>query len=192
MAPQKLLHSLKQGDEQAFKILVDTYQHKVYNICIGFLKNEEDADDVSQEVFVEVFNSVGTFEEKSDLGTWVYRITVNKSLEFLRSQKRKKRFAWLTSLFGKEDIYGEQHADFLHPGVQLENKERSAILFKKIEMLVDSQKTAFVLHKIEGLSYAEIADVMEVSVSSVESLMHRAKKNLRKSLEQYYYNKELK
>lgn len=188
MATYELLLSLKQGDEKAFKTLVDAFQHKVYNTCLGILKNEQDADDLAQEVFIEVYRSIGSFKEESGLGTWIYRIAVNKALELIRSRKRQKRFGWLTSLFGKEDLYGERHADFTHPGVQLENKERSNILFQKIDQLADNQKIAFTLHKVEGLSYSEIAEVMELSISSVESLMHRAKKNLRKSLEKYYYS----
>lgn len=190
MTDVELLLLLKQGEERAFKTLVDTFQNKVYNTCLGLLKNEQDADDTAQEVFVEVYNSVHTFNEKSGLGTWMYRIAINKSLELLRSRKTQKRFAWLTSLFGKEDVYGERHADFSHPGVQLENKERSDILFSKIELLSENQKTAFVLHKLEGLSYVEIAQVMELSISSVESLIHRAKKNLRKALETYYKSEQ--
>lgn len=186
ITPPSLLISLKRGDEEAFKILVDEYKNKVFNTCLGLLNNEEDADDIAQEVFLEVFKSIVAFKEDADLGTWIYRIAVNKSLELLRSKSRKKRFAWLTSLFGKEEVYGGKHADFIHPGVQLENKERSAILFQKINMLPENQKTAFVLHKVEGLSYGEVCDVMELSIASVESLIHRAKKNLKKTLEGYY------
>ncbi|MEL7002774.1 MAG: sigma-70 family RNA polymerase sigma factor [Bacteroidota bacterium] len=186
-----LLPSLQQGEEAAFKTLVESFQDRVYNTCLGVLRNAEDADDMAQEVFIEVYRSVNKFKEESSLATWIYRIAVNKSMELIRMRKRQKRFAWLTSLFGKEDLYGEKHADFVHPGVQLENQERSKILFDKIEDLPENQRVAFVLHKIEGLAYSEIADVMKLSVSSVESLMHRAKKNLKKWLEGYYRTEEI-
>lgn len=87
---------------------------------------------------------------------------------------------------GGENETIPEPASFVHPGVQLENKERAAVLFKALEKLPESQKTAFVLHKTEGLSYQEVAEVLNVSVSSVESLMFRAKNNLQKHLAGYY------
>ncbi|WP_255763399.1 RNA polymerase sigma factor [Fulvivirga maritima] len=95
---------------------------------------------------------------------------------------------WLTSIFGNEEQIGSKHADFVHPGVALENKERSQILMAHIDNLSENQKVAFNLHKLEGLSYQEISQVMQLSVSSVESLLFRAKKNLQKSLGNYYKN----
>ena len=94
--------------------------------------------------------------------------------------------AFLTSLFGNNDELKHHPADFVHPGVQLENQERASILFKNIDKLPDNQKVAFTLHHVEGLSYQEITEVMQTSLSAVESLIHRAKHNLRKSLGQYY------
>jgi RNA polymerase sigma factor (sigma-70 family) len=174
------------GDQEAFKDLVLSYQNKVFNVCIGFLKNAEDAEDMAQEVFIEVFYSISKFKEQANLGTWIYRIAVNKSLEKLRHSKRQKRFAWITSLFGNEERIGESHGNFCHPGVQLENAERSKILFLAIDKLPDNQKTAFLMNKVEGLSYSEICDIMNLSLSAIESLLHRAKKNLQGSLKQYY------
>ena len=182
---------LKTGDKEAFEWLVKNFQSKVYNLCLGLLQNMEDAEDISQEVFIAVFQSINSFKEQSSLSTWIYRIATTKSLEFLRMKKRKKRFGFLQALFTNEK--GELKTDqahFYHPGVLLENKERSAILFGAIEQLPENQKTAFVLHKLENLSYAEVSEVMKVSVSSVESLMFRAKGNLKKLLEQYYEKNE--
>ncbi|WP_255763398.1 RNA polymerase sigma factor [Fulvivirga maritima] len=85
-----LVSLLKSHDEAAFKEVVETYQNKVYNLCLGFLKNEGDAEDIAQEVFIEVYNSIASFQEGSTLSTWIYRIAVNKSLEVLRKNKRKK------------------------------------------------------------------------------------------------------
>ncbi|MBL3656452.1 RNA polymerase sigma factor [Fulvivirga sp. 2943] len=184
----ELIRLLKLYDERAFREVVENYKDRVYNLCLGFLKNEADAEDIAQEVFVEIYNSISSFHEDSALSTWIYRIGVNKSLELLRKTKRKKRFGWITSIFGIEDQVGVKHADFVHPGVALENKERSQILMAHIDKLPDKQKVAFNLHKLEGLSYQEVSQVMELSVSSVESLLFRAKKNLQKSLGIYYKN----
>src|SRR5215831_6605998 len=160
----------------------------VHNTALGMLQNAEDAEDVAQEVFVQVYESIKTFKGESKLSTWVYRITLSKALDHLRKKKRKKRFAYIQSLFGANNQTVVEVPDFNHPGVKLDNKERAATLFKAIRELPENQKIAFTLHKLEGLSYQEISDVMKTSVSSVESLMHRAKTNLKKSLEKYYEN----
>ncbi len=182
----ELVTKLKNADEQVFRQLVLKYQDKIFNTCISLVKNAEDADDLTQEVFIEIFRSIHKFREDSLLSTWIYRIAVNKSLEHLRRMKRKKRARILT-WFNKEDhdMYQEA-ADFNHPGIHVENEERSRILFRAVEKLPESQKIAFTLHKLEGLSYEQIAEVMQKTLSSIESLMHRAKRNLKKDLYDYY------
>ena len=184
----ELIERLKKGDETAFRMIVETWQDMVFNTSLGVVQNTEDAEDVAQEVFVQVYESINQFKGDSKFSTWLYRIAVTKSLDHLRKKKRKKRFAFLQSLFGANEEEVIHTPDFHHPGVGLENKEKAAVLFKAIEKLPDNQKTAFTLHKLEGLSYQEVADVMETTVSSVESLMHRAKGNLKKILTNYYQN----
>ena len=184
------ISSIKQKDPDSFRGLVETFKDNVYNTCFGFLRNAEDAQDVAQEVFIEVFESIGGFREDAKLSTWIYRIAVTKSLEYLRWKKRKKRWARVQSLWNSEGEATVQLPSYDHPGIVLENKERADILFRKIDALAENQKIAFTLHKIEGLSYQEIAEIMKTSVSAVESLMFRAKRNLRKSL-QGYYEKEI-
>jgi len=181
-----LVRELKNGDEQAFRELVDKYQDKVFNTCISFVKNSDDADDLTQEVFIEVYHSIYKFREESKLSTWIYRIAVNKSLEYLRKMKRRKRFGFL---FGIGEVDQQREPGILdnnHPGVLAENKEKAAILFRAIDKLPENQRIAFTLHKVEDLDYEQIAEVMQKSLSSVESLMHRAKVNLKKELYHYY------
>jgi len=183
---QMLIRELKDGEEEAFKELVEKYQDKVYNTCLGFVKNTEDADDLSQEVFIEIYRSINKFREESSLSTWIYRITVNKSLELLRRMKRKKRFGFLTGS-GEESVKREtRDLDFNHPGVLAENREKAEILFKAIDKLPEKQRIAFTLNKLEDLNYEQIAEVMGKSISSVESLLHRARTNLKKMLYNYY------
>ena len=191
MSEDNFIKRLKQNDQSAFHDLVQEFGKKVFNTSLGILQHAEDAEDVAQEVFIEVFHSIHQFKGESKLTTWIYRITITKSLEFLRRKNRKKRFAYVQSIFGGEkSLVDKVESDFYHPGIQLENKERSAILFKAISRLPENQKSAFILHKLEDLSYAEIADVMKVSLSSVESLMFRAKQNLQKLLSDYYEENE--
>lgn len=189
---EHFIAQLKNGDEIAFAELIKQFGDKVFNTCLGLLQNTEDAEDTAQEVFVEVFQAIHHFKGESKLSTWIYRIAVTKSLEFLRRKNRKKRFAFVQSLFGMESVLpNNDKAHFYHPGIQLENKERAAVLFSAIDKLPLNQKTAFVLHKIEDMSYAEIAEVMKVSLSSVESLQFRAKQNLQKLLSNYYKQNEI-
>jgi RNA polymerase sigma factor (sigma-70 family) len=182
----ELIQQLRAGDEQAFKTLVTNYQDLVYNTALGIVQNSEDAEDVAQEVFIQVYRSIDQFKGDARLSTWIYRITTTKALDHIRSRKRKKRFAFITSLFGPNDEIVHEPVDFQHPGVALDRKEQAALLFQMINQLPENQKVAFTLHKTEELSYQEIADVMQLSVSAVESLLFRARQNLRKLLEKHY------
>ena len=188
MDERTLVEQLKRGDESAFKTIVTTWQDMVYNTAMGILQSAEDAEDVAQEVFVQVYESIHSFKGESKLSTWLYRITTSKALDHIRRKKRKKRFAFIQHLFGENNEVIIQPPDFNHPGVVLDNKENAAALFKAIETLPDNQKIAFVLNKVEGLNYQEIGEVMKTTVSSVESLLHRAKSNLRKALQELYRN----
>ncbi len=183
MTEQELISKLREGDGQAFKMLVDEYQHRVYNTAYGLLQQQGDAEDMAQEVFIQVYRSVQQFREASTLSTWIYRITVRKCLDHLRSRKRKKRVAAVMSLFTGARETELVVADFHHPGVALDKKEDAALLFKLIQKLPANQKTAFILNKLEDLSYAEIAAIMNSTVPAVDALLQRAKQNLRKSLQ---------
>jgi RNA polymerase sigma-70 factor (ECF subfamily) len=181
----ELIEQLKQGDETAFKTIVEQWKDMVYNTILGIVQNETEAEDLAQDVFIKVFEKISTFKGDSKFSTWLYRIATTTALDHLRSKKRKKRFGFLQSLGGGNDEK-ESIPDFHHPGVSLDNKERAAVLFKAIEGLPENQKTAYTLHKLEGLSYRDVSEVLNTTVSAVESLMSRANQNLRKELEEYY------
>lgn len=182
----ELIERLKNGDESAFKDIVESSQGLVYNTALGIVQNAEDAEDVAQEVFVQLYESIAGFKGESKLSTWLYRVAVSKAMDHLRKKKRKKRFAFVRSLFGNNDELVHDPPDFVHPGVSLDNKEKARELFQAVDSLPENQKTAFTLNRIEGLSYQEISEIMNLTVASVESLLHRARKNLRKNLETYY------
>ena len=191
MEEKELILRLKKSDESAFGFLVDLFSKKIYNTCVGLLQNLEDAEDVTQEIFLIIHLNIKDFKEESSLSTWIYRISVNKCLEFLRKKNRKKRSGIFRSIFSSEGEKAiENHSDFSHPGIQLENQERSQVLFKAIGLLPAQQQTAYVLHKVEQVSYNEIASIMQVSLSAVESLLFRAKQNLKKYLSAYYQENE--
>ena len=187
MEEKQLLQGLQARQESAFKYLVNTYQTKVYNTVLAIVQNPEEAEDVAQEVFMEVYESIEKFRGDAKVSSWVYRIATTKALEAYRKRKTQKRWGgFLSSLFGENDEVIHHPVDFVHPGVVLENRERSTILFKAIGKLADNQKIAFTLHHVEGLSYHEITEVMQLSLSLVESLLFRAKSNLRTLLKDYY------
>ncbi|MBL0103586.1 MAG: RNA polymerase sigma factor [Bacteroidetes bacterium] len=185
----ELVLLLKNGNENAYRELFKIHGSRIYNTILGIVQNREDAEDLTQEVLVIIHQSISRFEGNSKLSTWIYRISVTSSLDFLRKKKRKKRFAWLKSI--DEESHDGLSIDiphFDHPGVKLENKEKAAILFHAIGKLPENQKTAFILSKVEGLSYQEITEVMNLSLSSVESLLFRARQNLKKLLTYYEKN----
>ena len=181
------IQAIKAGDEDAFRTLVETFQDRVFNTCLGFLETREEAEDAAQETFMEVYANVGNFREEAQLSTWIYRIALTQSLQLIRKKKRKKRFALFYSGDAKQEVI-ESVADSNdhHPLAQLENKERAEILYNAMKQLQEAQRVAFTLHKIEGLEYKEIGEVMNLSLSSVESLIYRAKANLQKRLHAYY------
>ena len=184
---KELIEKIGAKDQNAFKALVDRYQALVINTCYNLLGNRHDAEDVAQEVFFQVYKVAKEFRGEAKLSTWLYRIAVNRSLNFIRD---KKRFGWLKSLSSllegeRQEASDVQAQNSDRPDFALESKERNVILQKAIDSLPENQRTAFVLHKYEGLPYQEIAEISKHSVSSVESLIHRAKLNLQKQLLRY-------
>jgi len=182
LTEQELLSGLRNGEEPAFKELVTQFRDKVFNTALGLLQHHAEAEDTAQEVFIQVYRSIDKFKGDSALSTWIYRITVTKSLDHLRRKTRKKRFGFLSSLLGEDNRLIHEPGDFDHPGVQQERKEDAAMLFKMISQLPENQRTTFVLKKVEELSYREIAAILNTSEAAVDSLLQRAKQNLRKKL----------
>ena len=187
--PEELLQLIAQKDQEAFRKFFELYKSRVYNTCLSYLQNPEDAEEISQDVFVEIYDSATSFHGRSSVNTWVYRIAINKSLDKIRFNQRKKRFALISSLF-HQDTGALKHdaPDFVHPGVSLENKENSAIIFHAIRQLPEHQQTVFILRQIEGLTQKEIASIMNLSEKAIESLQQRAKAKLRELLASYYHS----
>lgn len=164
-----------------FTTLYNEYSVLVYNVALNYLQNVEDAEEITQDVFIQLHSSLHKFQEKSTLKTWIYRITINKCLDFIKHKNSRKRFF----IFGKKsqnEFELLNISNFEHPGILLESKEKAAILFGIINELVENQKTAFLLSKVEGLSNPEIATIMKLSVSAVESLLFRAKAILKERI----------
>ncbi len=150
-----------------------------------YVQNGEDAQEITQDVFLAVYQSLSSFNFEAKISTWIYRIAINKSVDFLKAKKRKKRFAFITSLFFEDnnEIKHDKQV-FEHQGVALEQQESLAKLFKLINDLPEKQKTILILMKIEDKSQAETAEIMNLSVKAVESLFQRAKNNLAKKIKE--------
>jgi RNA polymerase sigma factor (sigma-70 family) len=187
----ELIDLLRSGSPKAVEEVFYLYKDRVYNTVLSIVKNREDAEEITTDVFLEVFRSAPGFKAGSLLSTWIYRISVNKALDHLKYLQRKKRFAWLSGLFhpGTHEPI-QQAVDFNHPGVMLERKEQAALLFRALEQLPDKQQAAFVLFEMEQLSYKEISSIMNTTESAVESLLSRARAGLRRQLSDLYKGKQ--
>jgi RNA polymerase sigma-70 factor (ECF subfamily) len=194
MHDDELIDRLVRGDSAAFEQLLATYQDRIVSTCYRFVHHAADAEDVAQEVFIEILQSIGAFRRDARLATWIYRVAVTRSLDFCRQKKRKKRLGHLKQVLGWPKDEGNRALDpedRSEPAERLEHEERAAILARAVAALPESQRIAITLNQYEGLRYAEVADIMGTSLSAVESLLFRAKKNLRRQLRRYYEEKSL-
>jgi len=167
----------------SFDEIYETHKQLVFNLSLQYVQHQEDAEEITQDVFVKVYQSLDQFKEDSTLTTWIYRITINTSLDFLKAKQRKKRWGILTSIFHDNQVEIKHDGiNFSHPGVELEHKEEVAKIFLAINSLAENQKTAIILSKLEQKTQQEIAEIMNLSTKAVESLIQRAKTNLQKKL----------
>lgn len=167
----------------SFEALFDSYKNLVFNVVLQYVPNAQDAEEITQDVFVKVYEQLSRFRKESDIRTWIYRIAITTALDFLKHRQRKKRFF----LFNSKSIeHKDEHlyASFEHPAIALEQKEQYQLLFKCLDQLSDNQRTVLILLKIEQLSQKEVATILDISEKAVESLLQRAKKNLEQKLKQ--------
>jgi len=176
----ELLRAAANGDQEAFRHLVEAHQNKVLRICFGFVRDLEEAEDVAQEVFFKVYVSAGSFRGRSRVSTWLYRIAVNCCLNHIRKLKSRAWLPWTSQRFDSPDMLEQLPSEQEPADALLERNERRKMLREALNRLPTNQRVAFTLHGVEGFSYEEIARIMNCSHSAVESRIHRAKLNLRK------------
>lgn len=177
-----LVAQLQGGSAAAFRTLVERYQGHVYRTALSLLRSPAEAEDVAQEVFVEVYQTIHRFRGEAALKTWLYRLATSRALKNRQKARTKKRFAFLTSLFGADNEVLHHAPDHHHPQALLEEQQTRQQLLDAIGRLPDSQQVAFTLRHEQELSYEEIASVLQTTVSAVESLLFRARQTLRKFL----------
>jgi RNA polymerase sigma-70 factor (ECF subfamily) len=177
---KELIKNIRNNDHNAFKQLFEQYQRLVYNICYRMSATQEEAEDITQDVFMKIFQAIGNFRGDAKLSSWIYRIAVNTCL---KKARRKKLTAWISLefLFQKQEGFQPQSQEATTDH-QMEISEIERIVQHAIQQLPTRQRTALVLHRYENLAYEEIAQVMNISLSAVESLLHRAKDNLTEKL----------
>ena len=155
------------------------YHLLVFNLALHYTQNVEDAEEIAQDVFLKVYQNLLKFNNNATVKTWLYRITINQSLDFIKRKNAKKRINKIVGLFlpnSNEPVF--KISDFNHPGLAMEQKEALERIFRYINELPANQQTVVLLNKIEGNTVAEIAEIMQISYKAVESLLQRAKNNL--------------
>lgn len=175
MSDEQLIHEIISGDTTAFKTLMEKYQSQVFRTVMGFVHFKEDAEDITQEIFVKIYQSLTFFKGESEFSTWLYRIAVNMSINFV-NRNRKSRL--LQSI---EDIFHKQSGEKT-PLEEMEKSERDQHIRKAIDSLPEMQRTAFILSKYEELPQKEIARIMNKTEGAIEQLLQRAKTSLQKKL----------
>ena len=182
-ADAELVAQLQQGSEAAFRTLVARYQDRVYGTAFSLLRSAEEAEDVAQEVFVEVYQTVGRFRGGAALSTWLYRLATSRALQHRRRSRARKRFAYFTSLLGFDNQVLHEPPDHAHPLALLEGAQQLHLLLAHIGRLPGPQQVAFTLRHEQELSYEEIAEVLDTTVAAVESLLFRARQTLRQHVQ---------
>lgn len=187
----ELVEGLRAGDSAAYRRLVDLNSANVYNVALKLLGNEQEAEDVLQETFLSAFRAIDRFEGRSKLSTWLYRIAYNASLMHLRKREQMTTFSLDRPFGDDEQQTGEPSA--LHlvdwsavPDDQLLTAEARQEMDRAIAELPESLRATFVLRDIQGLSGAETAEILGISVQAVKNRLHRARLRLRGRLSSYF------
>jgi RNA polymerase sigma-70 factor, ECF subfamily len=191
MTDSELIKLILHGDKEKFRILVEQYQKMVFRTCMGFLHDKDDADDLTQDIFLQAYQSLHSFKGEAAFSTWIYRIAVNASLNRVRKNSRTMVFNRLESLFGsgKGKDLSLPVIDTEDPESILIRQENSRWVQNALDSLPENQRTAIVLSKYDDLSQKEISEIMNTTEGAVEALIQRAKANLRVKLSSSYKKK---
>ncbi|BBL35938.1 ECF RNA polymerase sigma-E factor [Nitrosomonas stercoris] len=173
---QQLVERVQQGDKHAFDLLVIKYQRRLARLLSRFIRDPAEVEDIAQETFIKAYRALASFRGDSAFYTWLYRIGVNTAKNFLISQGRKQPS---TIGFDAEDAENFEGADQLRemntPENELMGKQVAQTISQAIETLPEELKTAIILREIEGLSYEEIASIMDCPIGTVRSRIFRAR-----------------
>ena len=181
-----LIADLCEGDETALAPLVEKYKRMVYRLAMQITKNHADADDVMQETFIKVYRSIRTFRKDAAFETWLYRITVNEALNFVKRRERQRTSALETASEADYETTARYRAQIANdPHIHAEKAELRHHVTEAVKSLSLKHRTVVILHEFEGLTHAEIASVLNCSEGTVRSRLHYARKKLRTLLKPY-------
>ena len=182
-----LIERVKNGDQQAFEDLVSRYENKVYRLAIKLTRNETLAEEVMQEVFLKIYEKIGTFRGESALSSWIYRIAANACFAKLNLEKRHQH-ADLDETMPQAEIALQERQDSTQesPDRPLLTNEALSVISRAIERLPEDFRVVLTLRDVEGMSNEEVARILELSVPAVKSRLHRARLLLRKRLARYF------
>jgi len=185
----ELISLLKQGNEKAFRTLIRQYQSRLYSIAYGICLDREECLDIVQDVFLKVYQNIHTFREDSGLYPWLRRITINRSLNWRRSWKR--RLGWSHQSYDEfepGDYRNTESGD--NPDDLYEKKEIRRLFQAKLKILSEDARVVFVLKEVEGLSYDEISKALNIKKGTVSSRLFSARQQLRESMKEYLYEED--
>ena len=178
----ELVRRVQAGETGAFDILVQKYQHKVVNLVGRFVSDPAECQDIAQDAFIKAYRAIESFRGDSQFYTWLYRIAANTAKNHLASRARKSP-TYAIDVDDAEHFEGESGLkEYTNPENLLLTEEIKATIFAAIEKLPDDLKSAITLREIDGLSYEEIADVMDCPIGTVRSRIFRARDVIDKEL----------
>jgi RNA polymerase sigma-70 factor (ECF subfamily) len=183
LADRDLVVQVLDGDQGAYKVLVERYQARVFSVAYGLLRNREDAREVTQEAFIKAYRNLSGFRRESSFYTWIYRITVNLGIDFRRKAYRKREVALDETRIVPEDAHHTGPRPMPTPGANLERKQLGGRIRAAIDQLPEDQRAAIILREIQGLSYKEIADALDCAEGTVMSRLFYGRKKLQELLE---------
>jgi len=191
MTDSEIIKLVLRGEKEKFRMLVEQYQQMVFRTCMGFLHNKDDADDLTQDIFIQAYQSLSRFKGEAAFSTWLYRIAVNASLNKVRKSSKNLILQSIDAFFGtgKSGEAPFLPSDAEDPENILIRQEHVEWVRRTLDSLPENQRTAIVLSKYDDLSQKEIAEIMKTSQGAVEALLQRAKKNLREKLSAHGKNK---
>src|SRR3989339_915170 len=190
ISEDKIIERVLDGETDMFRLLVERYHERIFILSRGFVHQLQDAEDITQETFLRAFISLGSFRGSSEFSTWLYRIGINSAYTFLRKRNRKSIPEFYTQkIAALTDFITSTKPE--NPQTIMSGKQTEEIIYKEIDNLPVTQKTAFILSRLDGLSQKEIAEIMSLSVQAVDSLIQRAKRQLKIKLITIINEKEL-
>ena len=185
-----LVKRAKSGDYQAFDLIVLKYQSRLISTAFKFVKDVQIAEDIVQDSFIKAFKALESFREDSSFYTWIYRITVNTSKNFLVSKKRKSEL--LNSDLSEEASYEIEPVETYSPEDLLQATQLKKVITETIDQLGEDTRTALTLRELDGLSYEQIADVVNCPVGTVRSRIFRGREVIDEAISQYKQDNKTK